>query len=262
MSGKIIDIEGKQVRPDTIEMYNTLKVSVICGKIRDMMAPHGPLYVDPKTKKITTQNVLITEKPWANIHHELKPKSKCCSLFKDILFDRFKIHPSYCKEVCWKIVVHPLTFHDLIVLLEIFRSIKQESKVGIEQRDYIPHNYGGYMYVYEGLDGNRKIKKRVQDLINGKFNQPVEAKLKRGCTEMEDKFGPSKSWKPITEQEKKYEGYIRKHFDIPTFEGEYPDFPDYDTMQNWMHFAWSIGDRTVDTYNGGRPLQDIKIDYY
>ena len=263
--GKLVDVQGNEIKTQqTVDMYNVLGRSNIIKRIRHLLAPQGPMYIDPHTQKITMQNILLSIKPWVNIHYEKKPKSKFCTLDKDMLFDCFNMHPSYCKEVCWKVVVHPLTYHDLIILLEIFREYGRESKVGIEERDYVPHNYGGYLYLYddEGLSKLRLIKKDIQDLVHAKFTQPVDVVLKRGCTEMEEKFGPSKQWRPITDAERKYENYVKSFFDIPRIEKQPPDLIDFEIMENWMRFAWSIGDRTVDAYNNGKPLVNTKIDYY
>lgn len=245
----------------TTNLLKVMKSSMIIGRVRHMMAPNGPLYIDPVTKKITTKNILIADKPWVNINHHLKPKSKSCALFKDILFDCFNIHPLYCKEVCWKIVIHPENFHDMVQLLEIFRESGKESKVGIENREYIPYNYGGYIYCYDMADA-RLVAKNIQAQIERRFAKYVEVKVKRGCTEMEDKFGPSKSWETTPDRMRKYEKYVLSHFDIPIFDGIYPDFPDFDTMYNWMMFAWDRGDMTVMMYNEDKPIHDIKIDYY
>lgn len=257
----IIRLNEAKQQTKVTNLMQVLKSSMIVGRVRHMMAPNGPLFIDPITKKITIKSILISDKPWVNIHHDLKPENKNCTLFKDILFDCYNIHPYYCKETCWKIVVHPTNFHDMIILIEIFREIEKESKVGIEHREYVPYNYGGYVYCDEMADG-RLTRKKIQDQIGKQFKVAVEVVLKRGCTEMEKKFGPSKSWKPTPEKQLRYEDYVRSHFDIPCFHGEYPDFPDYDTMYNWMVFAWEREDMTVMAYNAGNPIFPIKIDYY
>jgi len=258
----VLTKDGKPTRPMTTNLLQQVMSSNVLGKVRHMMAPNGPLFIDKNTKKITCNPIVLAETPWVKINHELKPKQKQCTLLKDILFDCFDIHPYYCKNTCWKIVVHPATFHDTIMLIEIFRSIKQESKVGCEHRESIPYNYGGYMYCNDGLITGRKLKKQVQDHVNAKFAQPVEVVLKRGCTEMEARFGPSKLWVESTEKELRYEDFVRKHFDLPLDIDKSPEFPDMDTMYNWFIFAWSRGDRTVDWYNDGNPIFNFKIDYY
>jgi hypothetical protein len=145
-------------------------------------------HIDPETGKITT---ILRSKahdvPW--VYTRSDPRLNC-TLWTEVHFKALDIFPEPCLN-CWKVVVRPRTFKELIMLLEIQKEhTTRFCKCGIELRDYVHGNYGGYFYNHgmtEGLD----CLDDVRGLVAEHISPDVPVVLKRYCTEFELKFGPS-----------------------------------------------------------------------
>ena len=120
-----------------------------------------------------------------------------CSLWKHITFFRLveklprhqKFVPSWCQD-CWKVVVRPKTYKQLLELEGIMGGMDTECKCGVEIRKEVQGLYGGYFYCQSkerGLD--------MLDLVREKAGHIGRVFLKRSCTEYEHSLGPSDKWK-------------------------------------------------------------------
>lgn len=244
-----------------MNLYTDLQARAVISKVAKYMFPNGLWYVDPKTHKVTHDPRLMWDMEWVPTAIEKRDPTKHCGLLKTVLFECLGFHPQYCKNVCHKIVVHPKTFHDLWKLYSIQEKLGYEAKCGTEKRPYIDHLYGGYFYCYSMKEGEEKARE-VQGEINKHFREPVGVRLKRGCTEMEDRFGLSSTWKQdsqaIIDAEKHYASY----FDFPSELGEYPAWLKPDIMLTWFEWARENNDKTVKEFGVKSILSDIEIEYY
>ena len=245
------------------ELYLQLSQRVIISRVQDLMRPKGNWYVDAITEKITAEPPIAVNHntTWAHIHTSKKNPDSTCTYNKLVLWERFGLHPSFCKTICHKVVVHPKTLKDLFTLHDIFTKEELESKVGTELRKRVPHLYGGYCYCYS-MDQGQAVKAFVQKRIDKHFKEPVGAQLKIGCTEMEEHFGRSTTWPEVTDIQRENEKHIASFFDLPVMVTDFPEFVKWDIMLEWFNVAWKHQDPTVNELNRGRPLYTSEIDYY
>jgi len=204
------------------------------------------------------QGFMSAETPW--IHVKGTP-FKNCGLDHHITFDSYNIIPPKCLN-CWKTVVTPTTFKQLMELWEIEKGMDFPSKLGIELRDYTPKHYGGYFYDNSFEEGRLKyemVRKAVDDnMTDGK---DVSVILKRGCTEYEMMKGPSHLWHNTKEEERMLElieafvrynrGNARQSYIIQNH-----------VKLKWMLWAHMQGDMTYKEWNDGKSLFPDYVKYH
>ena len=146
--------------------------------------------------------------------------------------------PSGCQE-CYKVVVRPETYEDMLKLEEAMQTRGWPSKIGIERRPFVPALYGAYFY-NRGLEAGIERHEEVLDAIihslpPGRMAR-MQIYLKRGCTEMEMEQGPSDKWK-VSIFQTQVEPLIEKLIYSP----EQPDQTDEEKAairKKWAAFAW------------------------
>jgi len=233
----------------------------VVSRVAKYMFPSGIWYIDPKTEKITHKPQLLWNVPWVSTNNMARNPDKHCGLLKTVLFECFGFHPEFCKTVCHKLVVHPTTFHDLWKMYSIQEKLQYEAKCGIELRPNVDWAYGGYFYCYSMKEAHDK-RIVVQKEIDKHFREPYKVQIKRGCTEMEDRFGPSSEWEDTAEAILLAEDHYASFFDFPSELMNQPAFIKPDIFLKWFDRAADIGDKTVQEYNGHRPLVEMDLDYY
>jgi hypothetical protein len=161
--------------------------------------------------------------------------------------------PSYCQS-CWKVVVRPQTLKGLFALEEIQNRSPYSCKCGIEVRPHVFGLYGGYFYnrsFHDGLDCFQWVRTNVDAHPELGTNIPVI--LKRGCTEMEFKVGPSAEWK-ATPRQVALEERIDKLLLHDQVVQQLPPHITEHVHRKWVEFAYQYGDPTYAEYTGGLPL--------
>lgn len=219
-----------------------------------------------KTKKYTCagRTAFDPEKKW--IYTNPRPYDSACSIYQMIV--------SYCNFIptpclnCWKVVVKPFSLFELMELYKFQKSFTKDykkkdrfCKCGIEERQYVHYNYGGYFYCdskEQGLERYEQVRKAVD-----KINPNIPVILKRYCTEFELKLGPSDQyeWQPGT---KALENAIFDAIDLNSI-GMNVTQPDYlvaHNLRKWIEFAWGIGDHTVIMFNDNQPLYSPCVTYH
>lgn len=202
------------------------------------------------------QRYMSAGTPWV---HQRPSPHKHCALDHHIMFNVFGIIPPRCLE-CWKTVVSPRTFHELMLLEELQIKMDKASKCGIELRDYTPKHYGGYFYNCS-LDDGRKTYKEVRDAVDEMISPEVSVILKRGCTEYEFLKGPSPYWH-MTEKEEKMVQEIEAFVNVPRSNAPQPDLVKNHVKGTWFIWAHSNGDFTYMDYNGGKKLWPDYVKYH
>ena len=224
---------------------------------RDIMSLLMPIqqlgmHWSPDKKKLVSSHPagMSLNTPWV---HERQGNSKRCGLDHQVCFNVFGIIPPRCLE-CWKTVVTPRTFEELLKLGEVQKDFNFPCKHGIEVRDYTPKHYGGYHYadsLDEGLEMHSVVKKAVTEHLGKEVGDGVI--LKRGCTEYEIKKGPSPAWH-MTPEEERILNIIELYVaDEGGRHGQSREIKDH-VMQSWFVWAHMNGDFSYVPFNGGHKL--------
>ncbi|MCP4488982.1 MAG: hypothetical protein GY820_16970 [Gammaproteobacteria bacterium] len=151
--------------------------------------PHR-FYWHYEDRKVHIQRKDITrDGPWI---WPFKSGTRNCMLYHHIMFKCLNILPYPCLG-CWKMVV---TIPNIRMLYKMYEFMSRwdhtDCKLGIEVRYYTPRNYGAYFYHRTKREGLATLRKFRETEIATSGN--LTAKLKRGCTEFEIRFGASDKW--------------------------------------------------------------------
>lgn len=154
---------------------------------------------------------------------------------------------------CWKVVVRPQTFKQLMQLLKIQLELKRPSKCGIERRESVNGLYGGYFYNHTFEEGMECLQ-IVKEMVNQDIGD-IDVFLKRGCTEFEINsiHGDPETWQPFKGQEE-IEAYIRQQLGVEFWTKNQTDFIKKQVMGKWIRWAYAAGDNTYLEYTGGYPV--------
>ena len=221
-----------------------------------LLQPGRGYVLDPETQKIRRMvDAMDPNSPWIHIRQS---GTKLCYL-QQHFFDSFKRIPSMCMK-CWKIVVMPKTIVQLFDLHDLMEELDYESKCGIERREFVPRNYGGYFYT-ESKDEGMARYREVREIVSDTISPDVNVILKRYCTEFELQKGPSKAYnqpKDTAHWEKLYFDLFEKGSDYAT---QPPHLKNH-IKRTWIEWAWASGDMTVKTLNNGDPLYTPSDTYH
>jgi hypothetical protein len=223
-------------------------------------------FIDVKTKKITCHGMVglnPNKYMWINVNPDTSRK---CSVLQ-VIVEQFNFIPSPCLA-CWKVCVAPRTLYELIALKKFMDEFTEGyihkdrfCKCGIEERDWVPRNYGGYFYCSskeQGLIRYKQVRKAVD-----KINPEIPVSLKRYCTEFEIKLGPSDKyeWAEGTEN---LEKHIFNALDLRPLDDDaiQPDWMIAHNLAAWIKFAWGRGDPTAEAFNDNQPLYTPAVTYH
>lgn len=216
-------------------------------------------YISNKISKLTYAAVIDCNTPWIYIN----PMQDMNCTFNVNLYERARIVPRYCRD-CFKVVIRPKTVAQLIRLYELmsteFVKLGLYCKCGIEERNYVHGNYGGYQYS-RGLRKGRECYEVVRFLVSAHLGSDVGVILKRGCTEMELNLGPSKEY-VVPDWADELEDKIMEAVELPKENPPTPKFIADHTIRKWLEFAWDRGDKTCLEFSDGIPIFPNKIDTY
>lgn len=201
--------------------------------------------------------------PWRFVIH-----NDDCFMWSDVLFEVVSNQigkafvPSYCHD-CFKIVVAPRTLKELFALEALMGELGLPSKCGIEVRDYCPRIYGGYFYnrsVEEGQENHKIVRAAIDE--DPLLGPDVPVILKRGCTEMEAKLGPSHQWSPPMRKQKKLEALILDTIEWEPLVVDQPLELIRNLHRRWIEWAFAHGDETYREYTGGFPVKGAPVTYH
>lgn len=242
-------------------LYQELNARNIIPRMEEVGLVSVPgRHISPEDGKIHKNRAIDTGGGWIYVN----PNPEMLCMEYQLLVKAFGFIPQRCLE-CYKVVVMPRSFHELMLLLELEENVSRENskvwcKCGIEQRDFVPRNYGGYFYC-KGLEVGKSRYKTVRKLIDENISPGTNVILKRYCTEFELMFGPSDRYQQpegAKETEKRY----WDNADVAASALKQPPWVRDNVIQNWMMFAWGRGDKTVTFYNDGKPLFSPYVTYH
>jgi hypothetical protein len=151
--------------------------------------------------------------------------------------------PSECQK-CYKVVIRPESYDDLLKLYPIMKELDFASKLGIEKRESVDSLYGAYFYcnsLKEGLD-------RLDTVNFALTGTNMKAFLKRGCTEYESEFGPSNTWEVKTGQYA-IEKEVFDRVEIDNSKRKQTETDIFNIMESWKEFAEALGPVYKGTHN-------------
>lgn len=215
---------------------------------------------DPNTLRLRVPepHSMQSNTPW--IHCKQTP-DKHCTMDHQILFNTFGIIPPRCLE-CWKVVVTPRSFAELIALEQLEMQMNVPSKCGIELREYTPKHYGGYFYT-SSLDRGRQryleVKEAVADTIDPKLAESVI--LKRGCTEYEMVKGPSPYWN-ITKNEEEFIERVDSLVHVERRHTSQPEVTKTNVRLRWAVYAHQNADFSYKPWNNDKELFPGYVKYH
>lgn len=246
--------------------------------IAELLKPlrqHG-WYWDTETGKFTSGATTIDDNlPWITQNLDFD-----CYLWNKVFFHtvakQSMVH-THC-QTCFKVVVAPRTFTELLRLEEYQETCRLRCKCGIETREYVGRAYGGYFYSWEpgGLTlqsyvpngdhtgtaflvvddcealrkGQLKYDRIVKDMAEHVQigDTPIPVILKRGCTEFERDLGPTDQprYRHISDDQLALEAAVDEHVDYEhgKFTSTQPEIVKDAIRRTWADFAHFIGDMT------------------
>lgn len=200
------------------------------------------------------------DSPWEHVVHS---HHLDCNLWHKIMFDQLgrKFVPSKCQN-CYKVVVRPKNLRQLFALRNIEVRLGRPAKLGIETRETVHGNYGGYFYnlgMEEGLERYKEVRKAVdEDEVMG---PDVGVLLKRACTEFEHAFGDSDKWE-ITDAQMEVEKLVEEWFANDIIYRVQPPHIVHRVHRGWIQYAYKIGDPTYADFTNGEPLYPPYVTYH
>lgn len=196
--------------------------------------------------------------PWC---HAKQSPDKFCGFDHQIMFNIWGMIPPRCLE-CWKVVVAPGSFKELMQLEQLEKQMNVPSKCGIELREYTSRPYGGYFYTNNFDKGRQRcfeVKEAIADLISPEMAEKTI--LKRGCTEFEMAKGPSPFWN-ISKEDLEFHSRIESLVHIPRNYSPQPEITKTNVRLRWMVHAHRIGDFSYIDWNNGKKLFPTPITYH
>ena len=224
--------------------------------------------IPPATGKIT-EVAMLKSSQWSTgwIYTHSDPK-RFCHVYT-MTAENMSYVPPRCME-CWKVVARPQNLMHLFMVYDAqLKMIEKDPtcwcKCGIEERPWVFGNYGAYFYNNSKEEGLKKVKWVREEM--DKIDPEMSVILKRGCTEFEQRFGPSDQWDAkfdIKKNEivKGWEGLIDEHIVVTKSDQAQSDLVRKHVMNLWIDFAYDRGDPTVIKLNDGKPLYVPYVTYH
>lgn len=244
-------MEKKASRYDELEFFDVL------DPIRPLLND-GRFFINEEGL-IERRSRISHDSPWLHAKHD---HSRLCALWAQIMFSFYRIVPRGCQN-CWKVTTQPRNLKEAFAILELQEQMGMPSKTGMEQREYSGRLGGWSSFWYcpldGGLEGARKVYDRVSKVLHKTFDGKLKVSLKRACTEMEHRAGPTDKWQYSTGLELK-EKLIEAVF-APIEVKEHPSFLKVHIEKQWIKWACAHGDLTYLEYTNGQPLLPSAVIY-
>jgi len=196
--------------------------------------------VEDRKVHITRENI-TRDGPWL---WPFRSGMRHCMLYQRVMFKYLDILPYPCLG-CWKVLVTIPTIELLYEMYKFMLNWKyEECKLGIETRYYVKRDYGAYFYHRTKQEGLKCLKEFRESEIATSGN--LLAKLKRGCTEFEIKFGPSDKWDDIiTSDEMKLQDMVMSFLNITKTTHVQEVYQRQMTSKLWQTFAAEVTTESI-----------------
>lgn len=244
----------EQPKPPTI-IEKILMGDVIGKFIAAGLIPQK--YIVNKNQLISNKKLAVPahETPWCFVHNSA---DRDCGWNMD-KGAVYRFIPRKCRN-CWKVVVYPNTLKELLMLKKLMEEMVKEDpyclcKCGIEPRESVERNYGGYFYNNSLEHGVLRLE-QVKRLVHEKINPDIRVLLKRGCTEFEREFGDSAMWDEMFDTPfwNSTEDVLDTIAKIDPQDDVQGTLVQNHVLANWVKFAAERGDPTVKELNNGNTI--------
>jgi len=181
---------------------------------------------------------------------------RLCSAWLGVYFSKYKFISRNCFN-CWKVVLRLDKVTTLFKLLDLMLKMHEEEperftgKCGTEDRPYAKYKgrYAGFWYCSMedgyGLDEARELAREIEVRVQKDLATGLKISLKRGCTEMEERFGPSNLW-TYNEAHHEVENDLDELIDLSLAEGRpQPEWLVKLIKTGWMERAFETNDMSV-----------------
>jgi hypothetical protein len=258
-------------------LYEELASIDIISPVADKLAAQGYfLDVDGKIRPDGKSKISYNlQTPWIS---NRTGGDRNCFLWFVIYFNLYNLLPRNCMR-CFKVVCRMNTLDELLAVHTMQRKTDRFCKAGIERRILSRSKglYAAFWYVpltgrvEEAREFFQLIKEEHRELFGDNVDKVFS--LKRGCTELEDRFGPSSCWKMEPGQER-YEDLLDATWDLKTPDTPEPMVLRTSIMRRWIEWGIQNGDPTAkkqssefnrvwsvsptDTYEGEKGSPKIK----
>lgn len=193
------------------------------------------------------------ESPWLFVGDHA---GRHCRKWMLIYFNLYGIISRNCFN-CWKVVVRPKSLEDLVKLRKLQKKLNLSGKCGVEQREENRYKgwYEGFWYcsLDGGLEGARRYHKGLELEVKNELGFQNNVILKRACTEMENRVGPSDKWAYPKVQDA-VEDALDELFVIDHAVTKQPELLKLHIIRRWIEYAWSVGDETVRKFSENQDL--------
>jgi len=215
------------------------------------MIDQGYLRINKETARLESGRVIEPKSPWV-FSGSQKGFDAGNRLFCDLWFLWSRIYnfiPRHCMN-CWKITFHPRNLKETILTWEVQQEMNLPSKVGMELRKYVPGLWSAFWYAneeelpVEARLLRKEVERKVLEVLPVSTTKII---LKRGCTEMEHRFGPSNAWKSAPQADK-VEDELNALFDWNETYYPQPENLKVNILRSWVEYAWANGDQSVWEY--------------
>ncbi len=186
-------------------LYEELAKMDIVGPIIGLIN-EKTIWLDEEDWKLHYGTHTLSSSPW---FYSLFDSQRDCTR-DQFYFKHYGFIPKECR-LCWKVSCKLTTVKNLIKLKDLQLEMNLSSKCGVEEESNRWASrkgglYSGFWYakiedtMLEGMKGAMKLRDVVREELVKVFGKSMTAKVKRGCTEMERKFGDSKGWDRIAKE--------------------------------------------------------------
>jgi len=183
-------------------------------------------------------------------------KVRLCTAWQGIYFSKYKFISRNCFH-CWKIVLRLDKITTLFKVLELQTKMNKENpdryfgKCGLETRPYATYKgrYAAFWYCSmeegDGLEEAIQLAREVEDRVQKDIATGLRVILKRACTEMEERFGPSNLWN-YAESHHEVEDKLDELIDIAAYERlPQPKWLVEHIKTVWIERAFETNDKSV-----------------
>ncbi len=134
----------------------------------------------------------LIDSDWIHIR---RASDRICGKWMRFYWEVYKLLPKGCMG-CWKICMKLNTLEQAMAVHQLQERMDLPSKTGIEKRFYAESPFSAFWYspLAEGLEGARKLHKKISKQVHRECDSSIKVVLKRGCTELEIGLGPSDTW--------------------------------------------------------------------
>lgn len=229
--------------------YEELCFFDVLGPIRHLL--DRGIYWISKEGLIESRTSISHESPWL---FGARPDDRRCRFWGAVIFPFYGFVPKGCHN-CWKVVGHPKNLEEAIEVWKFQKKLGLPSKTGMEQRNYSGHLSGWSSFWYAplggGLEGGRRFFESIKRALRKEFGSgAMKIGLKKGCTEMEQKAGPTDQWEYRIDHEIK-EKLIEAAY-APTIDAEVPLMLEVSIKRQWIEWAATHGDMSYLKYTNGK----------